>query len=96
MFHDQVVYDDDYSGLALDTAEGERVTNLLGDKEVIFMRNHGPLVVGTDIGQTYYSLYYLEQACRLPRHAKRSPLIRQPSGPPPMESGAQQATATLS
>ena len=46
MFHDQIVYDDDYSGLALDTAEGERVAGLLGDKEVIFMRNHGPMVVG--------------------------------------------------
>lgn len=65
MFHDQVVYDEDYAGLALDTAEGARVARLLGDKEIIFMRNHGPLVVGTDIAEAYFSLYYLEQACRL-------------------------------
>jgi ribulose-5-phosphate 4-epimerase/fuculose-1-phosphate aldolase len=72
MFHDRIVYDDDYSGLALDTAEGERVAGLLGDKGVIFMRNHGPLVVAPDIGQAIYSLYYLEQACRLQLLAMQS------------------------
>jgi len=72
MFHDQIVYDDEYSGLALDTAEGERVAKLLGDKEVIFMRNHGPMVVAPDIGQAIYSLYHLEQACRLQLLAMQS------------------------
>jgi ribulose-5-phosphate 4-epimerase/fuculose-1-phosphate aldolase len=72
MFHDQVVYDDDYSGLALDISEGERVAGLIGDKEIIFMRNHGPMVVGHDIGQTFYCLYYLEQACRLQLLAMQS------------------------
>jgi ribulose-5-phosphate 4-epimerase/fuculose-1-phosphate aldolase len=65
MFHDQVVYDENYEGVALDTAEGERVARLLGDKQVIFMRNHGPLLVGPDIGNAFYGLYYLEQACHL-------------------------------
>jgi ribulose-5-phosphate 4-epimerase/fuculose-1-phosphate aldolase len=72
MFHDQIAYDESYSGLALDIAEGERVARLLGDKEVIFMRNHGPLVVGPDVGQAFYSLYYLEQACRLQLLAMQS------------------------
>jgi ribulose-5-phosphate 4-epimerase/fuculose-1-phosphate aldolase len=72
MFHDQIVYDEDYAGLALDPAEGERVAGLLGGKEVIFMRNHGPLVVGADIARTYFSLYYLEQACRLQLLAMQS------------------------
>jgi ribulose-5-phosphate 4-epimerase/fuculose-1-phosphate aldolase len=65
MFHDRIAYDEDYSGLALDQAEGERVAGALGNKDVLFMRGHGPMVVGTDIGQSYFSLYYLEQACRL-------------------------------
>ena len=72
MFHDQIAYDESYAGLALDTREGERVAGLLGDKEVIFMLNHGPLVVGSDIGRTFFSLYYLEQACRLQLLATRS------------------------
>ena len=36
------------------------------------MRNHGPMVVGTSIGRAYYSLYYLEQACRLQLLAMQS------------------------
>src|SRR5262249_15648400 len=65
MFHERIAYDEDYSGLALDVAVGERVANAMGDRDVLFMRNHGPLVVGPDIGRTFFSLYYLEQACRL-------------------------------
>ncbi|MBX6321035.1 MAG: aldolase [Rhodospirillaceae bacterium] len=72
MFHGQVAYDEDYSGLALDPAEGERVARVLGDKEVVFMRNHGPMVVGRDVGQTFYMLYHLEQACRLQLLAMQS------------------------
>ncbi len=72
MFHDQIAYDEDYSGLALDPAEGERVARVLGDREIVFMRNHGPMVVGREIGQTFYMLYYLEQACRLQLLAMQS------------------------
>ena len=72
MFHDQVVYDENYSGMALDTAEGDRVAGLLGDKQVIFMRNHGPLLVDSDIGRAFYGLYFLEQACHLQLLAMQS------------------------
>jgi ribulose-5-phosphate 4-epimerase/fuculose-1-phosphate aldolase len=72
MFHDRIAYDEDYAGLALDQAEGERVAGALGNKNVLFMRNHGPMVVDTDIGRAYFSLYYLEQACRLQLLAMQS------------------------
>jgi ribulose-5-phosphate 4-epimerase/fuculose-1-phosphate aldolase len=72
MFHDRIVYDENYSGLALDESEGERVVGLLGDRDIIFMRNHGPLMVGSDIGDTFYGLYYLEQACQLQLLAMQS------------------------
>jgi len=72
MFHDRVVYDEDYAGLALDTAEGARVARLLGDKQVVFMRNHGPLLVDSDIGRAFYGLYFLEQACHLQLLAMQS------------------------
>jgi ribulose-5-phosphate 4-epimerase/fuculose-1-phosphate aldolase len=72
MFHDQIAYDDDYSGLALSSEEGERVGRLLKGKDVLFMRNHGPMVTGPDIGQAFYSLYYLEQACKLQLLAMQS------------------------
>jgi len=72
MFHDRIAYDEEYSGLALDQAEGERVARALGNRDVLFMRSHGPMVVGTDIGRTFFSLYYLEQACRLQLLAMQS------------------------
>jgi ribulose-5-phosphate 4-epimerase/fuculose-1-phosphate aldolase len=72
MFQDRIAYDEDYSGLALDQREGDRVAGALGGKDVLFMRSHGPMVVGTDIGRTFFSLYYLEQACRLQLLAMQS------------------------
>jgi ribulose-5-phosphate 4-epimerase/fuculose-1-phosphate aldolase len=72
MFHERIAYDEDYSGLALDQAEGERAAGALGNKDVLFIRSHGPMVVGTDISRTFFSLYYLEQACRLQLLAMQS------------------------
>src|SRR5215475_4122422 len=72
MFHDRIAYDENYSGLALDEKEGERVAGALGDNDIVFMRTHGPVIVGTDIGRTFFSLYYLEQACRLQLLAMQS------------------------
>jgi ribulose-5-phosphate 4-epimerase/fuculose-1-phosphate aldolase len=72
MFEDRIAYDEDYSGLALDQKEGDRVAAALGGKDILFMRSHGPMVVGADIGRTFFSLYYLEQACRLQLLAMQS------------------------
>src|SRR5262249_35969961 len=72
MFQDRIAYDEDYSGLALDAAEGERVANGIGDRDVLFIRDHGAMVVGPDIGRTFFALYYLEQACRLQLLAMQS------------------------
>ncbi len=93
MFHGRVAYDEDYSGLALDQAEGERVVGAMGSKDVLFMRNHGPMVVGADIGRAFFSLYYLEQACRLQLLAMQSgrPLEEVPDG-----TAATVVEATLS
>jgi ribulose-5-phosphate 4-epimerase/fuculose-1-phosphate aldolase len=62
-------YDDDYTGLAFESAEGERLANILGDKKILFMANHGVLVVGKSIAETYNTLYYLERACQVQLYA---------------------------
>jgi len=62
-FHDRVVYDTDYNGLALDNAEGDRIAAALGDRDVMFMGNHGVLVVGRSLANAWDDLYYLERAC---------------------------------
>jgi len=63
-FHGQIAYDDQYTGLAADLAEGERLAGLMGDKPVVFMKNHGVLVTGATVAQAYRRLYRLERVCR--------------------------------
>jgi ribulose-5-phosphate 4-epimerase/fuculose-1-phosphate aldolase len=44
--------------------EGARICNVLGNKNIMMMGNHGVLVLGESIAETYDSLYYLERACK--------------------------------
>jgi ribulose-5-phosphate 4-epimerase/fuculose-1-phosphate aldolase len=59
-----IAYDDGYAGLAASLSEGERLARVLGDKQVMFMKNHGVLAVGDNVAQAYRRLYKLERACR--------------------------------
>ncbi len=63
-FHGKVCYDDNYAGNADTLEEGERLAHLIGDKQVMFMKNHGVLVVGDTVPQAYRRLYMLERVCR--------------------------------
>src|SRR5712671_5035359 len=64
-FHDDIAYDDSYNGLVVDNAEGDRLARVLGRKRVLFLANHGVIVVGPTVAEAFDSLYYLERACRL-------------------------------
>jgi ribulose-5-phosphate 4-epimerase/fuculose-1-phosphate aldolase len=64
-FHDDIAYDDEYNGLVVDNAEGDRLARALGTKRVMFLANHGVIVVGPSIAEAFDLLYYLERACRL-------------------------------
>jgi ribulose-5-phosphate 4-epimerase/fuculose-1-phosphate aldolase len=64
-FHDDIAYDDTYNGLVLDSAEGDRIARALGEKRVLFLANHGVIVVGPSVAEAFDSMYYLERACRL-------------------------------
>lgn len=63
-FHGHIAYDDTYSGTADVLEEGERLAAVLGDKSILFMKNHGVLVAGDSIAQAYSRLYKLERVCR--------------------------------
>ncbi len=63
-FHGHIAYDDDYCGTADSLEEGERLAGVIGDKQVLFMKNHGVIVTGNNIGQAYKRLYKLERVCR--------------------------------
>jgi ribulose-5-phosphate 4-epimerase/fuculose-1-phosphate aldolase len=63
-FQGHVAYDDTYSGTADFIEEGERLARVIGDKHVLFMKNHGVLAVGDSVAQAYRRLYKLERVCR--------------------------------
>ncbi len=63
-FHGHVAYDDTYTGTADTLEEGERLARVIGDKHVLFMKNHGVLVTGATVAQAYRRLYKLERVCR--------------------------------
>lgn len=71
-FYGHIAYDDDYAGLALDSSEGDRLAQVIGDKEVLMMRNHGVIVVGPTVSQAVDALYYLDRACDLQLKAMSS------------------------
>jgi ribulose-5-phosphate 4-epimerase/fuculose-1-phosphate aldolase len=64
-FCDDIAYDDIYNGLVVDNAEGDRLARALGSKRVMFLANHGVIVVGPTVAEAFDALYYLERACRL-------------------------------
>ena len=63
-FCGSTAYDDTYTGLADAMNEGERLSHMIGDKKVLFMKNHGVLVVGDTVAEAYKRLYRLERVCR--------------------------------
>ena len=61
-----IAYDDEYTGPALDPAEGARLARVIGDKRVLFMANHGISTVGATVADAYDMLYYVERAAQVP------------------------------
>ncbi len=68
-FYGRTLVDEDYNGLALDEREGDRIAAALGDADVVFMKNHGVMVVGASAAEAWDDLYYLERACEAQRLA---------------------------
>ncbi len=63
-FYGRTVVDENFGGLALDAAEGDRIAASMGGADVLFMRNHGVMVTGPSIATAWDDLYYLERAAQ--------------------------------
>lgn len=63
MFFNRVAYDLEYGGLALED-EAERACEALRDpaKKVLVMGNHGIMVTGETVADTFNRMYYFERA----------------------------------
>lgn len=62
-FFNRYVIDDGYGGLAFED-EGARCATLLSDpkKKVMIMGNHGVMIIGQTVAETFNRLYYFERA----------------------------------
>jgi ribulose-5-phosphate 4-epimerase/fuculose-1-phosphate aldolase len=61
---DRIAYHD-YEGVAVDLEERERLGRDLGGLNLMFLRNHGTLTVGQDVGEAFVRMYILERACAI-------------------------------
>lgn len=71
-FYERMVVDEHYNGLALDDAEGERISRAAGEADIVMLKNHGPLVLGPSIAEAWDDLYYLERAAEVQLKAMAS------------------------
>jgi ribulose-5-phosphate 4-epimerase/fuculose-1-phosphate aldolase len=69
-FLDTIAYDEEYTGLAFDPAEGERLARVLGpERSVLVMANHGVIACGETVAEAYDRLFYFERACQVQLYA---------------------------
>ena len=62
-FYNRYVIDESFGGLAFEE-EGERCAAMLADpsKKIMIMGNHGILVLGDSVADTFNRMYYFERA----------------------------------
>lgn len=64
-FYGRTAVDEDYNGLALDESEGDRIASVMGNADILFLKNHGVIVAGSTIAEAWDDLYYLERAAQV-------------------------------
>ncbi|MEI9927339.1 MAG: class II aldolase/adducin family protein [Sphingomonas sp.] len=55
----------DFEGVTVRAEEGERLVRNLGDKRVMFLRNHGILVMGRTLPEAFLKHWSLQRACEI-------------------------------
>jgi ribulose-5-phosphate 4-epimerase/fuculose-1-phosphate aldolase len=71
-FYGEIAYDDHFNGIAVNTGEGDRMAEAMGGKRVMFLANHGVVVVGETVARAFDDFYYLERACQVQLLAMQS------------------------
>lgn len=64
-YFNRVSYDSNYSGMADQLAEGQRLASLLKDNSRLLMGNHGVLIGSHDIGVAFDDMYTFERASQI-------------------------------
>jgi ribulose-5-phosphate 4-epimerase/fuculose-1-phosphate aldolase len=55
---------DDYNGVVLDTSEGKRIAEALGESKAVILRNHGLLTVGHSVDEAVWWFITFERSCQ--------------------------------
>ncbi len=55
----------DFEGITLHLDEGQRILDSAAGKPVLLLKNHGPVVIGTTLAQTFSLLWLLTRACEV-------------------------------
>jgi ribulose-5-phosphate 4-epimerase/fuculose-1-phosphate aldolase len=63
-FAGQIAYHD-FEGVTVRSEEGERLVANLGDKRMMFLRNHGILVMGRTLPEAFVKHWALQRACEI-------------------------------
>jgi ribulose-5-phosphate 4-epimerase/fuculose-1-phosphate aldolase len=63
-FAGQIAYHD-FEGVTVRSEEGERLIANLGDKRVMFLKNHGILVMGRTLPEAFIKHWSLQRACEI-------------------------------
>ncbi len=60
---DRIAYDDAFAGVVDDDQEGDRLADILGERSVLLMGNHGVMVAGETVHEAFDELYMAERTC---------------------------------
>ena len=55
----------DFEGITVRDEEGERLLANLGDKHILMLRNHGPVVMGRTLQEMFIQHWALQRACEI-------------------------------
>jgi ribulose-5-phosphate 4-epimerase/fuculose-1-phosphate aldolase len=79
-FYENHALFDDFTGVVLDTSEGDRIAGALGDKPAVILKNHGLLTVGGSVEAALWRYLAMENACQTQLLAEAAGAI-QPMAP---------------
>lgn len=55
----------DFEGITVRAEEGERLIKNLGNKRILLLRNHGPVVLGSSLPEAFFHYWILQRACEI-------------------------------
>ncbi len=64
-FYDDHALFEEFSGVVLDTSEGEKIAKALGPRKAVILQNHGILTVGQSVEAAVWRYLALENACQV-------------------------------